>query len=419
MWITGDPPVGKRFLRRRGRGVWTGARAAALLALSCLPAAIAFAERPAHEYRADARAFEALVNERYAYLDHLGGSFALTPELEAEAEAVTDRRALLALLERAVALLADHHAITGASFSDSRALVPSYADILVDQSPDGGWRVTAIRPGSPATDRVQPGDRIAAVEGVAFRHAIARFWSDLGIAEPDARQRRYGALALLAGRRDRPRSMTLERGGRALALALPNLYAEPPLRDAGPVTVSRDERRWTISLNDSLGKAATIPAFDAAMAAIPAGAALTLDLTDTPGGGNSTVARAIMGWFTRAPMPYQAHVRPAEERASGIARRWVEYVLPRAGLHHAGPLKVRVGGWTGSMGEGLAIGLDAMGFAVCGTKMAGLKGAVEDIVLPASGLVVKLPVERLETVAGLPREDFIPRPLDDPACADL
>jgi len=29
---------------------------------------------------------------------------------------------------------------------------------------------------------------------------------------------------------------------------------------------------------------------------------------------------------------------------------------------------------------------------------------------------VKLPTERLTTVSGVPREQFRPRPLDDPAC---
>jgi carboxyl-terminal processing protease len=63
------------------------------------------------------------------------------------------------------------------------------------------------------------------------------------------------------------------------------------------------------------------------------------------------------------------------------------------------------------MGEGLAIGFDALGARVEGTPMAQLKGAVFDFNLPASGLTVKLPAERLYTVGGLPREKFVPKPL--------
>ena len=66
------------------------------------------------------------------------------------------------------------------------------------------------------------------------------------------------------------------------------------------------------------------------------------------------------------------------------------------------------------MGEGLAIGFHAMGAAVEGSRMAGLLGAVYDERLPNSGLVVKLPVERLFAVDGTPREEFEPTPKAGP-----
>ncbi len=87
----------------------------------------------------------------------------------------------------------------------------------------------------------------------------------------------------------------------------------------------------------------------------------------------------------------------------------MEQVVPRAGKRNAHLPIVRVGRWTGSMGEGIAIAFDAIGARVEGDRMAGLKGAVYDLTLPSSGLVVKLPVERLYTVDGRPREAFVPR----------
>ena len=42
--------------------------------------------------------------------------------------------------------------------------------------------------------------------------------------------------------------------------------------------------------------------------------------------------------------------------------------------------------------------------------MAGLLGAIYDYKLPASGIVLKLPTERLMSVDGIARENFIPRP---------
>ena len=63
------------------------------------------------------------------------------------------------------------------------------------------------------------------------------------------------------------------------------------------------------------------------------------------------------------------------------------------------------------MGEGLAIGFDAIGARVTGTRMAGLLGAIYDHRLEHCGLVLKLPTERLMHVDGTPREEFEPRPM--------
>ncbi|MGZ3173418.1 MAG: S41 family peptidase, partial [Croceibacterium sp.] len=189
--------------------------------------------------------------------------------------------------------------------------------------------------------------------------------------------------------------------------------------DRPPLTVTREGTAWRIRLNDSIGQDATIAAFDTAMAQIPDDARVILDLTDTASGGNSYIARAVIGWFIDRPRPYQVHSSPEEERQTTVPRMWIEYVIPRPGKHHSGPVTVLADRWTGSMGEGLAIGLDAMGAPVCGTRMAGLVGAVDDNRLGHSGQVVKLPTERLTTVSGVPREQFRPRPLDDPACSAI
>ena len=365
-------------------------------------------------FRADAESFEPLVNQRYAYLDRFPGArFTLTPALAAEAAAVHDHDSLLRFLERGIALLVDHHAITGSALADSWGLVPSYADLWAVE--DGaGLVVSDVRPAMPAAGKVFPGDRVVAVDGTPIVAAVAAWWGDLGVAAPTREQREFAARVLLAGRRDRERHLTFAKAG---TLTLANLYsARRALGPQPPVTTTHTGTITRITLNDSLGVTETIPAFDAAMAAIPPGSRLELDLTDTGSGGTSTIARAIMGWFTATPRPYQMHASPEELRATGIARQWAEYVVPRPGKRWTGPVIVRVGRWTGSMGEGLAVGLDALGIPVCGTPMAGLLGAIEDNRLDRSGQVVKFPTERLTTIAGTPREKFQPRPTGDPAC---
>ena len=92
-----------------------------------------------------------------------------------------------------------------------------------------------------------------------------------------------------------------------------------------------------------------------------------------------------------------------------MPRVWVEHVLPRGPFTYRQPVAVLVGRWTGSMGEGLAIGLDGMGRALTvGTPMAGLLGGVSVLTLPQTGISVRIPTERLTHIDGTPREAYVP-----------
>lgn len=280
----------------------------AALALLLIGAAPALA--PA-DYRADAGDLAGLIRANYAYPEHWpGGIEPTSPVLDAERDAVHDRASLLHYAGDMVAALADHHAVTRASFPDDWGLVPSFADLWIE-----GDRITAVRANSPAAAAgVVAGDRLLGVDGVSLDQAIAAYWEKLGLTATGER-RDVAARVLAAGRRDRPRLLRIAHGGRTRDLSLPNLYAAP--RQGPPVIVAGT----TLLLNDSLGDQGTIAAFDRAMADMPAGERVTIDLTDTPGGGNTSVARAMMGWFVRRATSYQVHDLPAEERDTGAARQ--------------------------------------------------------------------------------------------------
>ena len=82
---------------------------------------------------------------------------------------------------------------------------------------------------------------------------------------------------------------------------------------------------------------------------------------------------------------------------------------PRGPFTYDKPMAVLVGRWTGSMGEGVAIGLDGMGrAAVFGSPMAGLRGAIATLDLEHTKIPVRVPAERLYHVDGTPREAFVP-----------
>jgi C-terminal processing protease CtpA/Prc len=380
-----------------------------LLLLFGLAAPLRAQAPTAADYRADALSIAPLIAENYAYLERFPGGAVPTSELlRGEAERVGDRQSLLRYAECFLLGLADHHAITGASLADSWAVVPSYADLWIERGRDGRLVVEAVRTGSPADlAGVEAGDVLESVGGVPAGEAVAAFWRALGIANEPWRAG-FAARVLAAGRRNALRRLTLRRGGRPIPLELVNLYAVPR-PDRAPVTAVRRENALRIRFNDSLGDDSTIAAFDAAIAGARRGERVVIDLTDTPGGGNSSIARAVLGWFVDRPRFYQVHNLPAEQRQTGIARQWAEQVLPRPGRFHRGPVTVEVGRWTGSMGEGLALGFDAIGAEIVGTRMAGLLGAIYDHRLEHSGLLLKLPTERLSHVDGTPREAFVPR----------
>lgn len=362
----------------------------------------------APNYQAAARELDAAVERNYAYLDKLpGGTLPQSSILSAARDAASDEQSLLRYAEDRIASLADHHAITGSSFANSWAVIPTYADLWIVERA-GEFLVDAVRDNSPAKRAgIAAGDKLIAIGGVDARDAVRAFWARLGL--PVTRERaEYAARVLAAGRRDRNRILTVKpANGQSRKIDLPSLYqlAEHEL----PLAVSQTVDTTVIRFNNSLGNEETMIAFDKAMTRLPVNHNLIIDLRETPSGGNTTVARAVMGWFVKTPASYQVHNRPAEAREMGVARQWVEQVLPRSGKYRSHLPTVLVGRWTGSMGEGLAIGFAAMGAQVRGTRMAGLNGAVEDIAIGSTDLKVKLPTERLLTTGYQPREEFTPK----------
>jgi C-terminal processing protease CtpA/Prc len=172
-----------------------------------------------------------------------------------------------------------------------------------------------------------------------------------------------------------------------------------------------------VRVNNSLGNNQLITAFDQTLDQLHHTKGLVLDLRNTIGGGDSYIARAIISRLINQTQAYQQHrfIEQYDDQP-GIPRRWLEQVEPR-GRHYDKPVVVLVNHWTGSMGEGLAIGLQGMGRAsVMGTEMAGLLGAVNVYGIAHLSYGFQMPVEQLFHLDGTPRElvqpDFIVPPDD-------
>ena len=173
-------------------------------------------------------------------------------------------------------------------------------------------------------------------------------------------------------------------------------------------TVNKDV--GIITINNSLGNYNLINEFDSTLdEMLDDTKGLIVDLRNTVDGGNSYVARAIMGRFIRESKPYQKHL--SSEKYEGypeIERSWMEYVSPRMRQYDK-PVVVLVGRWTGSMGEGLAIGLEGIGRAeIVGTEMERLAGEMYGYSFQNLNFGYRLSTAKLYHVDGTLREEYVP-----------
>jgi C-terminal processing protease CtpA/Prc len=356
------------------------------------------------KYEKDLQQFFDLVKENYAYLEQQKIDVEkirsiYTPEVKN----VSNNRDFIRLLETILDEFYNGHVSLNTNLSTSNRLIPSGQDIYLEKIKDK-FIITDLRKGYGAElSGLKLGDEVIAfnVKGIEEQaklflpRSATSYTSDMWL---------YVLNKLLAGTHDMKRTVTVLRNGQQL-----NFYPDS-IRITNPKDLLEkkilDNKTAYIKINNSLGENQLIAEFDKAVDEFLGYKNLYIDLTETPGGGNSTVARCIMGRFINKPMPYQQH--EFDEKDYDTKRSWVEYVTPRK-QQFKGKLFILVGHWTGSMGEGIAIGFDGMKRAkIIGTKMAGLLGAIDGFVLQETKIGFQIPTERLYHVNGTARENFLP-----------
>jgi len=250
------------------------------------------------------------------------------------------------------------------------------------------------------------GAEIIKFNGIDFEQVIKDFPTHCNDKSfPETKE--WIANKILAGRYNEPRILTLKLSdNKEIELDLDNIKLK---ENDGLLSSKTIDRIGIIRINNSLGNDNLVSEFDKTLKELSSTKGLIIDLRNTIFGGDSYEARGIMSRFINEPKPYQRHSYIAKsENNPDVERSWIEYVSPRL-EQYENPVVILVGRWTGSMGEGLAIGFEGMERAeIVGSEMRRLAGEVYDFGFKHQRYGYKLSTAKLFHINGTIREEYIP-----------
>lgn len=362
------------------------------------------------QYRGDFDLFWKSIDEDYCYFNKKQTNWAKVKDIYSpRVDTISSRAAFVSVLEDALYEIYDHHAGLNTNNMNSRRLVPSGTDIWAEYV-NGKPTIIQTRSGYGAEKAgIAAGMEVIAIDGMPVDKAMANYVGK-SLKTQDNEAKCFALRLALAGDHLHPRKITLKQNGQvkdyfpdANGMQLDNI------RFATRIESKITNGIGYIKINDCLWNNDLIGDFDSVMQLMNTTKSLIIDLRETPSGGNTTVARAILGWFTSKEQFYQKHELYAEEKQTGIKRSWVEIVSPRPGKYYSKPLVILADHFTGSIAEGITIGFSATTKAkIIGTPLARLCGATYPYELPNTHIHYSFPVERLYHVNGTPREEFVP-----------
>lgn len=355
------------------------------------------------KYQKDFNEFWSDINDNYAYIDQQNIDWKKVKEIyEPQAQKISTENEFIQLLEKILNELYNGHSSLSTNLKTSNRLIPSGSDLYIEKL-GNRYIIKDLRKGFGADlAGLKIGMEVTLFNGKPIDEQLKKFLPKF-TDQYNQKMYQYAIDMLFAGTHDTIREIV------AIANGKPTTFHPVTYGNRNELFYSKILNKNTayLKINNSLGNNNLIAAFDQALDSLFHYSNLVIDLTETPSGGNSTVARAIMGRFTAKLLPFQVH--EFDEKEYQTKRHWQEYVTPRKKIY-TGKVYVLVGHWTGSMGEGMAIGLDGLKRAkIIGTKMAGLLGAISNFRMSETNIGFQFPTERLYHINGTPREDFLPK----------
>lgn len=349
-----------------------------------------------------------ILRQNYAYLGRVADPDALLVVAGASGADVATTAQLGTIAEALGYAFRDGHFHVRPAATPERAWIPSSSDFWIERRGEA-WVVADVRPDSAAFRQgLRPGWELLEMDGRPLAD-LAREALRPVAPDPDAAQLEYGVNVVITGRLGKARRFAFSEAGRARRIDLPAAQQSFAPRPAGPFSVIDHGGIARIRFHNSLGDNGVIAAFDAALAGLDGARGLIVDLRDTPGGGNTTVARAILGHFVAEQAVYQVHRNAFEAAVFGVPRQYAEYVFPR-GPRWDRPVVVLAGRWTGSVGEALAMAFDrTAGVPTIGAPLADLLGTLNTNTTANGCLELNFAWDSLHAADGTPREDWQPR----------
>lgn len=360
------------------------------------------------KYQEDFNFFWEVINVEYAYFDQKQTDWNKVKAIyEKRLESITKDWEFLAMIELMKHELYDPHFTLNRNLPFSFRLIPNDLDAFIEVENDK-YYVKDIRQGYTIEDfDIKIGDEIIAINDDEIQEVIK--WNlPASISNPNKEVKEYFANSIFAGRHNKPRKIKLKRKKKEFVIELPKATSKSKNNTLLDFNLLTNNVGY-IKINNSLGNNDVIKLFPKAVDSLSNAKAIIIDLRETHSGGNTEVAKAIMGKFITKEIPYQVHERVGLEREFGIKRKYIEILSPIQNPYLK-PVYVLVGRWTGSVGEAIAQGFSNIETGtVVGTEMAKLLGAINCRKLENSKINFCYPFEKLYNTNGTPREQFIPK----------
>lgn len=338
--------------------------------------------------------------ERYAYFDQKRTDWAcVRSRYRPQAIAAENYEGFQDVLGEVLNELYDRHTFVRGQRPDSPR--GPFFDMLAERDGQSA-RVLDILDGSAADAAgMTIGDRIVAVDGRPISTLVSELMPKC-LSGFDPAAEAYAINSAVSGRQGQPRRLTVRSG------------EDPPRRLDVPLRSMEPKPEFESStLEGGIGYIAIrsfadekiASDFDSALARFSAAPGIIIDVRNN-GGGDTAVARPIMGRFIRERAPYALMKR---REGAGLSEPWTEYVEPRGPFTYDKPVVVLTNHWSASMAEGFPMGMRGLGRAIIvGTPMMRLGAAVFDLRLDRTGTNAQYSGEPVYDTGGAPRDDLQP-----------